>query len=79
MKIRVDYERCVGHARCKTLAPQVFATDEVEGRIVLLTAEVGPDAAQTALRGAKACPERAIAVFDGEAQLWPRAKLGDAA
>jgi ferredoxin len=28
LKIRVDSEKCQGHARCKSLAPELFDLDE---------------------------------------------------
>jgi ferredoxin len=28
LKIHVDQERCQGHARCKSLAPELFELDE---------------------------------------------------
>jgi ferredoxin len=28
LKIRVDQEKCQGHARCKSLAPELFNLDE---------------------------------------------------
>lgn len=77
MKIRVSHDRCMGHARCEAIAPEIFATDEIEGKIVLLVEQVPDALQQMALRGAKACPERAITVFggeDGESQIWPPAQ-----
>ena len=28
LKIRVDHEKCQGHARCKSLVPELFDLDE---------------------------------------------------
>jgi ferredoxin len=28
LRVRVDQERCQGHARCKSLAPELFDLDE---------------------------------------------------
>jgi len=28
LKIRVDQDKCQGHARCKSLAPELFELDE---------------------------------------------------
>jgi ferredoxin len=77
MKIRIDYDRCAGHARCEAVAPDIFATDEVEGKVVLRLERVSGALEQTALRGAKSCPERAIIVMGGEdesTRLWPPEK-----
>lgn len=78
MKLQVDREKCVGHARCEAIAPGVFATDEIEGRVILITDSVPRELEQAALRGAKACPERAIRVFANEVAeqpVWPAERL----
>lgn len=74
MRVEIRFERCAGHARCEAIAPTIFATDEVEGRVVLLVDQISEAFEQTALRGAKSCPERAILIFGGDGernQLWP--------
>ena len=35
MKVRVDLHVCQGHARCQEICPEVFSTDDVEGKCVL--------------------------------------------
>lgn len=73
MRIVVDLARCVGHARCEAIANAVYATDAVEGKVVLLASVVPKELEAIALRGARACPERAIAVTGDEESdvLWP--------
>jgi len=61
MKILVDMDRCSGHGRCYTVAPQVFEADEegycaARGREV----EVLPGLEADAQRGIDNCPEGAI-------------------
>jgi ferredoxin len=34
-RVSVDADRCTGHGRCYTLAPDVFDADEVEQAITL--------------------------------------------
>ena len=64
MKLAVDPERCTGHGRCYTLAPNVFDADE-SGHCLLLEAEV-PAAHQREARAAVInCPEDAIAIIEG--------------
>ena len=64
LKVRVDRERCQGHARCAALAPELFELDEFgNGR------EIGDGAVAEALVDkaylAKAnCPEMAIDVIE---------------
>jgi len=73
MKVSVDLELCSGHARCSAVAPDIFDTDPMEGKAVVLRVHVPPELAASALRGARACPERAITVADDVpgATLWP--------
>jgi ferredoxin len=60
LKIRVDQDKCQGHARCKSLAPELFHLDEFGN-----AHEIGDGAVPAALEDkawlAKAnCPEIAI-------------------
>lgn len=62
MKVRVDRERCQGHARCAALAPELFQLDEFGN-----AREAGDGTVPDALAGkahlARAnCPELAIEV-----------------
>jgi ferredoxin len=59
--IAVDADRCTGHGRCYTLAPDVFDADEF-GHAVLLVAEVSDDLEAQAVAGERNCPEQAIAL-----------------
>ena len=64
LKVRVDRERCQGHARCFALAPELFELDELgNGR------ERGDGAVAPGLEGkahlAQAnCPELAVEVIE---------------
>jgi ferredoxin len=59
MKIRIDPDKCQGHARCYALAPELFAVDDYGQASVIV------DEVPTAMEG-KAdlaianCPEYAI-------------------
>ena len=64
LTIRVDQEKCQGHARCKALAPELFDLDEFGN-----AHEVGdggvPDGLQDKAWLAKAnCPEFAIDITE---------------
>jgi ferredoxin len=59
MRIEVDRALCTGHGRCWTLAPEVFEADD-DGYCATTSIEVGEELRDQALRGVKACPERAI-------------------
>ena len=59
MKLRLDTEACTGHGRCYSLAPDVFAPDDV-GHCVLLVEDVPPELLAAARLGVENCPERAL-------------------
>jgi ferredoxin len=63
VRIEIDPERCTGHGRCYSLAPEVFEADD-EGFSVVKQAVVDGDLLPAARRGADACPERAITLID---------------
>jgi ferredoxin len=58
-RVSVDADRCVGHGRCYTLAPDVFDADEV-GHSIVRVAEVSGELEEHAITGEQNCPERAI-------------------
>ena len=58
-RVSVDAERCVGHGRCYSLAPQIYGSDDM-GHSVVLVEDVSGDLEQKALIGAQNCPEEAI-------------------
>ncbi|SPM32054.1 ferredoxin [Mycobacterium terramassiliense] len=57
--VSVDPDRCTGHGRCYTLAPEVFDADEV-GHCVVLVQDVSGDLEPQAVAGEQNCPEQAI-------------------
>ncbi len=61
MRVRVDVDKCQGHARCAALAPEVYELDELGYNVTPLT-EVAPEHEEAARKGALACPELAIAI-----------------
>ncbi len=63
MRIRVDRDRCQGHAMCNALAGELFeVTDQGFNEMGEFDAPDGQRA--LAARGARACPERAITVLE---------------
>jgi len=67
MRIRVDRSKCEGHAVCHSQAPDLFPLDELGYNAVDGVLEVGSAEEEAAERGARGCPERAIAIIDDEA------------
>ena len=61
MKIIVDTEKCVGHARCAAVAPDVFELDDA-GYNVTPVKTIPKELEEQALRGMRACPERIIKI-----------------
>jgi ferredoxin len=57
--VSVDVDRCTGHGRCYSLAPDVFDADEV-GHAVVLIGEVSGELEAQANTGEQNCPEQAI-------------------
>ncbi|BBZ70116.1 ferredoxin [Mycobacterium paraseoulense] len=60
-RIVVDADRCTGHGRCYTLAPDVFDADEF-GHSVVLVAEVSGALEAQAVAAEQNCPEGAISL-----------------
>ena len=58
-RVSVDADRCTGHGRCYTLAPDVFDADEV-GHCKVLVDDVSGELAEHAALGEQNCPEQAI-------------------
>lgn len=58
-EVTVGADRCTGHGRCYTLAPDVFDADEA-GHCVVLVADVSGELGAQADTAAKNCPESAI-------------------
>lgn len=63
MRIRINKERCVGNARCWTVAPDLYPLDD-EGYIATEGFEVRQGQEELARRGARACPERVIEIIE---------------
>jgi len=62
MKVHVDQDRCQGHGRCYSLAPELFEPDEIGNGIERNGGEIAIGAEANALRAARNCPELAITV-----------------
>jgi ferredoxin len=63
MRVVIDGERCTGHGRCYSLAPEVFDADD-EGRGLVPLAEVPTSLRERAQIGVDNCPEGAISIVD---------------
>jgi ferredoxin len=62
MRVRVDLDRCQGHSRCYSLAPEVFDVDDDGFAHVIIDGEVPAELEEKAALAVANCPERAISV-----------------
>jgi len=62
MRIRIDEDRCSGHGRCYTLAPDLFEDDERGFGQVSGDGTVAPEYEAQGQAAVRACPEHAISV-----------------
>ncbi len=60
-RVLVAADRCTGHGRCYTLAPDVFDADEA-GHSVVLVHDVSGDLEAQAVTAEQNCPEGAITI-----------------
>lgn len=63
MKVRIDTDRCSGHARCAANGPDVFELDD-DGYALPLDGGIPAHLEAQARAGADACPERAIEIIE---------------
>ena len=64
MKVRLEQSKCVGHAQCYAVDPELFPIDE-SGYSILEEHEVRPEDEQLTRDGVAACPEIALILEDG--------------
>ena len=65
MRIKLDNEKCQGHGRCYSLAPDLFEADDEGYAVLKVTGDVPPDREREARLAVDNCPEFAIEVVDG--------------
>ena len=68
MKIIANKQRCSGHARCAAMAEHLFELDD-NGYIGFTIKVVQQGEEDTARRGVRACPERALKLVDDAADV----------
>ncbi|TCJ37018.1 ferredoxin [Parafrankia sp. BMG5.11] len=62
MRVILNAAQCQGHARCEELCPEVFATDAVEGKAIVLRPEFGAELEEKVRLAVRNCPEGALRV-----------------
>ncbi len=64
MRVRVDLDKCQGHNRCYSLAPELFDVDDYGIASELGDGDVPPELADKARRAVANCPEYAITLTE---------------
>lgn len=64
MRVRIDSERCQGHNRCCSVAPELFEPDELGNAKVKGDGAVLPALEPKARLAVKNCPEHAVRLAD---------------
>ena len=59
MRVRLEKPKCVGHAQCYAVDPDLFPIDE-SGYSILEDREVAPDDEELTRDGVASCPEMAL-------------------
>jgi ferredoxin len=62
--LRVDPDKCQGHARCSALAPELFQLDEFGNARERLSFCADPDLIDKAYVARANCPEEAIIIAE---------------
>lgn len=68
MRVIANLDICQGHARCEDLCPEVFATDPIEGKVVVQVDEIPDDLIEKVRLTVRNCPEGALRIVKGGAQ-----------
>lgn len=61
MRVRLEKSKCVGHAQCYAVDPDLFPIDE-SGYSILEEHEVSPEDAELIRDGVASCPEMALVI-----------------
>jgi ferredoxin len=62
IKLRVDPDRCQGHGRCYSVAPELFLADDLGNGREIGDGGVPPGLERKARLAADNCPEQAISI-----------------
>ena len=65
MRVHVDPDRCQGHNRCYTLAPELFEVDDLGMASEVGDGSVAPGLEDKARLAVANCPEFAVSITEG--------------
>ena len=68
LKVRIDRDKCQGHARCFALAPELFELDELGNGRERGDGTVAPELEDKAYLARANCPESAISLIEEDAR-----------
>jgi len=60
LRVRIDSERCQGHNRCCSIAPELFEADDLGNARVIGDGGVAPELEAKAKLAVANCPEHAV-------------------
>ncbi|HEY3809831.1 MAG TPA: ferredoxin [Acidimicrobiales bacterium] len=64
LRVHVDPDKCQGHNRCYSLAPELFDVDDLGMSTERGDGTVAPELAEKARRAVANCPEYAISITE---------------
>ncbi|MGO4715381.1 ferredoxin [Bradyrhizobium sp. 2TAF24] len=64
IRLRVDPDKCQGHSRCKSLAPELFELDEYGNAHEIGDGSVPEELVDKAYLAKSNCPELAIEIIE---------------
>lgn len=78
LTVRIDPHRCIGMAKCTTVAPGFYVIDEETRKAVLENGDEAP--VEQLFAGARVCPTQAITIEQYGRRMYPHiipAMFGD--
>ena len=69
LKVHVDRDKCQGHSRCYTIAPELFDVDDLGTSSARGDGTVPDDLVDKARRAVANCPEYAISISSSDSEI----------
>lgn len=63
MRVTANADICVGAGQCVLAAPTVFDQSEQDGRVLVITAEIGDEEAEAVRTAVEWCPSGAVVLI----------------
>jgi len=64
MRVKVDADRCQGHAMCTLACPELFLLNDDDGHAYVLDEQVPEQFTEKVRQAQRGCPEDAIQLFE---------------